>query len=677
MLKLVENDQWLQPFEPAIKGRMDYMSAREKELTVNCGGDLSKFALGYLYYGLHKEKDEWVMREWAPNATAIYFLCDGNGWKRHEAFTMKRLDGGVWELYMPENAIKHGDHYKLLVEWPGGSGERIPAWCRYTVQDPDTKIFSAQVFDPEQPYSFLYKRPVLKDEPLLIYECHIGMATEEEKVGTYDEFRVQVLPQIKQKGYNAIQIMAVMEHPYYGSYGYQVSSFFAPSSRFGTPDDFKRLVDEAHELGLLVIMDIVHSHAARNEEEGIAKFDGTFSQYFHEGDRMLHPQWNSMCFDYGKNEVLHFLLSNCQYWLDTYQLDGFRFDGVTSMLYMSHGVNQSFCTYSDYFNGTQDGDAIMYLQLANKLIHQIYPHAITIAEDFSGMPGMARPIEEGGIGFDYRLQMNIPDFWIKLIKDHVDEDWKPGSIWWETTNRRKDEKNISYAESHDQALVGDKTLIFRLVDQAMYWHMDRADDNAEVARGIAYHKMIRLVTATTNNGGYLNFMGNEFGHPEWIDFPREGNDWSHQYARRQWSLATNGYLKYSWLQDFDTDMLKHICSVSHFDQLHLVKLWEQNDQQVLAYERERFVYVYNFHPTESYVDYRVLAPCGKYRIILDTDDKKYGGYGFQDHSVEHFTKHDDTFMYDGKGWLSLYLPAKSAIVLEMVDVQDNSRRKNK
>ena len=674
MLKLVENDQWLQPFEKAIQSRLDYAHMKEQELTVNSEGDLSKFALGYLYYGLHKEKDEWVMREWAPNATAIYFLCDGNDWKRHEAYTMERLDNGVWELYMPEAALKNGDHYKLLVEWEGGSGERVPAWCQYVVQDPDTKLFSAQVFHPEQPYTFLYKRPQLKDEPLLIYECHVGMATEDEKVGIYDEFREQVLPSIRKKGYNAVQIMAVMEHPYYGSFGYQVSSFFAPSSRFGTPDDFKRLVDEAHKLGLLVIMDIVHSHAVRNEVEGIAKFDGTHTQYFHDGDRMIHPQWNSMCFDYGKNEVLHFLLSNCQYWLDTYQLDGFRFDGVTSMLYQGHGIDQSFCTYSDYFNGTQDGDAIMYLQLANKLIHQVYPHAITIAEDFSGMPGMARPLEEGGIGFDYRLQMNIPDFWIKLIKEHSDEDWKPGSIWWETTNRRNDEKNISYAESHDQALVGDKTLIFRLIDKEMYWHMDRADESAEVARGMAYHKMIRLVTATTTNGGYLNFMGNEFGHPEWIDFPREGNDWSYKHARRQWSLATNGFLKYSWLQDFDHDMLKHIRSVDHYAQLSLVKLWEQNDQQVLAYERGRFVYVFNFHPTESYVDYRVLAPCGKYKIVLDTDDKKYGGFGFLDHKVEHFTMHDDTFMYDGKGWLSLYLPAKSAIVLEMVDVQDNSNR---
>lgn len=667
MLKLIEDDGWLKAYEPAIQGRYDYFIRKMDELKGGKVDRLSDFALGHLYFGLHKTEDEWVIREWAPNATSIYFLCDSNGWKRHEAYSMERLDNGVWELYMPIRALKHGDHYKLEVEWDGGAGQRIPAWARYVTQDPDTHIFSAQVFDPEKPFRFNHARPTLGTEPLLIYESHVGMATEEEKVGTYNEFRENVLPMVKAKGYNAIQLMAIMEHPYYGSFGYQVSNFFAPSSRFGTPDELKALVDEAHRLGILVIMDLVHSHAARNEEEGIARFDGTYTQYFHDGDRMIHPEWNSMVFDYGKNEVLHFLLSNCRYWLEEFNLDGYRFDGVTSMLYLGHALGQTFATYGDYFNGTQDIDAIVYLQLANRVIHETYPGALTIAEEVSGMPGIARPVDEGGYGFDYRLQMNIPDFWIKQLKEKSDEDLKPGSIWWETTNRRYNEKNVSYAESHDQALVGDKTIIFWLMDKEIYWHMDRADDNAVVARGMAYHKMIRLVTATTMNGAYLNFMGNEFGHPEWIDFPREGNDWSYKYARRQWSLASNGFLKYAQLQDFDRDMLAHICSVPDFEKQELVKLWEQNDDQVLAYERGDYVYVFNFHPTKSYTDYGILAPNGKYRIALDTDAPEYGGFGLQDPEVEHFTKYDPEFSFDGKGRLMLYLPARTALVLRRVD----------
>ena len=177
------------------------------------------------------------------------------------------------------------------------------------------------------------------------------MATEEEKVGSYNEFRENILPRIKEDGYNAIQIMAIQEHPYYGSFGYHVSSFFAPSSRNGTPEELRELIDKAHELGLAVIMDIVHSHAVKNEIEGIARMDGSYDLYFH-GDpgRRYHSAWDSLCFDYGKDEVLHFLLSNCKYWMDEFRFDGFRFDGVTSMIYMSHGLGESFTDYGDYYS---------------------------------------------------------------------------------------------------------------------------------------------------------------------------------------------------------------------------------------------------------------------------------------------------------------------------------------
>ena len=512
-LNLIKNDPWLAPYESAIEGRYQYVIDKEKSLTNNGKQTLSEMASGYLYFGLHKTAKGWIFREWAPNATAIYLIGTFNDWQKNEKYKLKKKANGVWEISLAEKLLCHGDLFKLLVEWDGGSGERIPAWIRRVVQDPETKIFSAQVWNPEVPYKFKNRKFKPKKSPLLIYECHIGMSTNEEKVGSYDEFRQNVLPRVAKDGYNAIQIMAIQEHPYYGSFGYHVSSFFAASSRFGTPEDLKRLIDEAHGLGISVIMDIVHSHAVKNEIEGLGRFDGSYSQYFHQGDRREHPAWDSLCFDYGKNEVLHFLLSNCKFWLEEYKFDGFRFDGVTSMLYYSHGLGEAFCNYGDYFNGHQDGDAIAYLTLANKLIHEVNPNAITIAEEVSGMPGLAAKIEDGGYGFDYRMAMNIPDFWIKTIKEKKDEDWHPSAIWWETTNRRADEKTISYAESHDQALVGDKTIIFRLIDADMYWHMQKDDHNFMVERGIALHKMIRLVTASTINGGYLNFMGNEFGHP--------------------------------------------------------------------------------------------------------------------------------------------------------------------
>ena len=667
VLKLIKNDPYLAEFASAIEGRhMNYLK-KLSELTNYGKMSLSDFASGYLYFGLHKTDNGWVIREWAPNAKAIYLIGDFNGWKKTTKYMFKHLRGTEnWELKFNHKNFTHGSHYKLIMQWDGGEGERIPAWATRVVQDPDTKLFSAQVWNPEKPYIWSNQRFKPDVNPLLIYECHIGMAQDGECVGTYSEFRKNVLPRVSKLGYNCIQIMAIQEHPYYGSFGYHVSSFFAASSRFGTPEELKELIDTAHSMGITVIMDIVHSHAVKNENEGLGNFAGDPYQYFQQGDRREHPAWDSLCFDYGKNQVLHFLLSNCKYWLEEYHFDGFRFDGVTSMLYYSHGLGESFNGYADYYNGHEDDNAICYLTLANDLIHQIKKTAITIAEEVSGMPGLAMPIKEGGYGFDYRMAMNIPDYWVKTIKELRDEDWKPSSMFWESTNRRADEKTISYAESHDQALVGDKTIIFRLIDSDMYWHFKKGDETSNVERGIALHKMIRLLTLSTINGGYLNFMGNEFGHPEWIDFPREGNGWSYKYARRQWNLVDNKELCYHYLNDFDMAMLK---TIKRYKQIHkqpIIEIWHNDGDQVLAFQRGDLLFCFNFSPTKSYVGYGFMVRQGSYEYLLNTDDVSYGGNGFNDDKVIHFTVYDNILARENKGWLKLYLPARTACVLHRV-----------
>ena len=660
---IVKNDPWLEPFEGAIVGRHEHALYKLNQLTNGGKQSLSDFASGYLYFGLHKTARGWVLREWAPHATDIYLVGDFNGWQEDEAYKMSRIDNGNWEIKLKSSQMHHGDLFKLKIKWDGGEGERIPSYATRVVQDEQTKIFSAQVWAPAKPYEFKKKNFKPDTNPLLIYECHIGMAQDAEKVGSYLEFKDNVLPRIKKDGYNAIQVMAIAEHPYYGSFGYHVSNFFAPSSRFGTPEELKELVDAAHEMGIAVIMDIVHSHAVKNEIEGLGNFAGDGCQYFMQGGRREHPAWDSLCFDYGKNEVIHYLLSNCKYWLEEFKFDGFRFDGVTSMLYYSHGLGEAFGGYGDYFNGHEDDEAIAYLTLANLLIHEVNPKAITIAEEVSGMPGLAAPFKDGGYGFDYRMAMNIPDYWIKTIKELRDEDWKPSSMFWETTNRRQDEKTISYAESHDQALVGDKTIIFRLIDADMYWHFKKGDENFTVNRGIALHKMIRLLTASTINGGYLNFMGNEFGHPEWIDFPREGNGWSYKYARRQWNLVDNKELCYHYLGDFDEAMLKVIKTVRNFQKTPVVEVWHNDGDQILAFSRGDLLFVFNFSPDRSYTDYGFIVPQGSYDVVLNTDNKLYDGNDLADDSVRHFTNYDPIYEKDGKGWLKLYIPARSAVVL--------------
>jgi 1,4-alpha-glucan branching enzyme len=663
---IVRNDPWLRPFQGVIERRIRRAVEKEKELTTGLSG-LSELASGHLYFGLHRKDDHWVFREWAPNATAIYLTGDLSGWKEQEQYSLHKLNGGVWEIDLPGDALKHGDLYRLSIHWQGGQGDRIPVWTSRVVQDKNTLIFNAQVWDPEEKYNWQNKWIDTRKRPPIIYETHVGMSSEEGKTASFSEFRINVLPRIVRGGYNTIQLMAIQEHPYYGSFGYHVSSFFALSSRFGTPEELKALVDEAHSAGIAVIMDIVHSHSVKNEVEGLARFDGTPYQYFHDGYRREHIAWDSLCFNYGKNEVLHFLLSNCKYWLEEYRFDGFRFDGVTSMLYYDHGLSRDFTSYGLYFDGGQDEDAISYLMLANKLIKQVNPGSVTIAEEMSGMPGLAAPLSHGGMGFDYRLAMGIPDYWIKIIKERSDEQWNVHEIYHELTARRADEKTITYAESHDQALVGDKTIIFRLMDKEMYDFMDRYSTSLIIDRGLALHKMIRLVTISCSGGGYLNFMGNEFGHPEWIDFPRKGNNWSYHYARRQWSLDDNEHLKYQFLSAFDKDMIRLVINSSCLLQPWTELLLANNGDQVLAFSRAALVFVFNFNPVRSFTDYGIPVMPGKFRIVLNTDDPAYGGNGLVSKSMTYYTNPD---AYAApRHLLRLYLPARSSLVLERIPIK--------
>lgn len=652
---LISIDPWLEPYEGEIITRQSMISSRREKFL--SGSSLIDNALGYLHFGLHKTAKGWTLREWAPNATEIYLVCDHNEWQDSPEFSFKSLGGGEWQLDVDSEALSHLDKYKIHVFWDGGDAHRIPAYSRYVVQDHETHEFNAAVWYPEKEYRWQDRTDRdfdSNDDPPIIYEAHIGMSSSEEKVADYQEFTKNVLPRIKKAGYNTIQLMAIAEHPYYGSFGYHVSSYFAPSSRFGTPHDLKELVDTAHQMGFKVIMDIVHSHAVKNEAEGLSHFDGTPHQYFHAGDRGVHEAWDSRIFDYGKPQVVNFLLSNCRYWLEEFCFDGFRFDGVTSMLYSDHGLNRAFSGYDDYFGSDIDIDALTYLSLANDLIKEIQPNSITIAEDMSAMPGIAMPTKFGGIGFDYRMSMGVPDMWIKTLKEKSDEDWDINHIFHELTTRRPEEKIISYSESHDQALVGDKTLIFRLIDEGMYWHMSAGDDNIEVVRGIALHKLIRLLTASTNGGGYLNFMGNEFGHPEWIDFPREGNNWSYKYARRQWSLMDDDNLKYSQLAAFDKAMIDIIKTL---DSSYYEYVTIHDEDNILAYKRDGYYFVYNLSPEESYTDYELPVDGSDWRIVLSSDDIEFGGSARVDTTMTYPTK-------DGK--LRLYLPARTGIVLKRV-----------
>ena len=657
--KIIEFDPNLKPFEGDINLRMNLYKAKKKEL-VKRGTKLTDFANAHEYYGIHHVDGGWIYREWAPSAYQLYLEGEFNNWDK-TSHPLRPIGNGNWELYLEgDNALWEGCKVKTVVDANMTRTEHIPLYARRVVQDPYTTAFCAQVVDNRTGFDWTDGsfRP---EKTPFIYECHIGMAQEEGKVGSYREFADYTLPRIKKAGYNTIQIMAIMEHPYYGSFGYQVSNFYAPSNWFGQPRDLKYLVNKAHEMGITVLLDVVHSHAVRNTAEGINEFDGTVWQFFHDGGKGDHPAWGTKCFNYGKNEVLHFLLSNLKYWMTEFHFDGFRFDGVTSMLYHDHGLGTKFDDSSKYFSLNTHVEAITYLQLANELIHQINPQAITIAEDMSGMPGMCLPIRYGGIGFDYRLSMGMPDFWIKTLKERKDEDWDLGRLWAELCIRRAKEKNVGYCESHDQALVGDKTLMFRLCDAEMYTGMSKLyPESMTISRGVALHKMIRLITASVAGEGYLNFMGNEFGHPEWIDFPREGNGWSYHYCRRQWSLTDNPDLRYSDLNEFDRAMVGLLKVERTLTKSPNLLLLNHGDK-VICYEKGNLVFVFNFHPYKSFDSYELpMSKAGKYKVVLSSDDTSYGGSSRVDTQFVYTSEIQE----DGRLGFKCYLPSRSAIVFK-------------
>ena len=660
--RIIEQDPWLEQAADDIIARHDRFSSKLNYIE-SISGSIEKFANAYEYMGINFIPSEqcWVYREWAPAAHGLFLCGDFNNWNQY-SHPLQKMGNGIWEIKLNaeynKSVFTHKGKIKVLVKSDIGDQLRIPAYIRRVVQDEDTKNFSGQLwfspaFDWENDHF-----DIRKQGDLFIYEAHVGMAQEKEGLGTYNEFTEKILPRIKKAGYNAVQLMAIQEHPYYGSFGYHVSSFFAPSSRFGTPEDLKALILTAHSMGIAVIMDLVHSHTVKNLNEGLNKFDGSENQYFHAGARGEHPNWDSKLFDYGKTEVLQFLLSNIRFWLKEFHFDGFRFDGVGSMLYFHHG-STTFDSYEKYFKEGVDWDAVTYLQLANEVIHQFKQNSISIAEDVSGMPGLCRRPDEGGFGFDYRLGMGIPDYWIKILKETTDENWNIFEIWSMLNNRRENEKTIAYAESHDQALVGDKTIAFWLMDQEMYYHMRKDDNNLVIDRGIALHKLLRLITISLGGEGYLNFIGNEFGHPEWVDFPREGNDWSHQYARRQWSLADNKELKYQYLSAWDKAMIQvivdnHILSAATATQLQM-----DDSNKVIVFEKNNLIFIFNFSPDNSIFGYQFkAAEAGTYHIILNSDNSEFGGFARVDNSIGYPTDSDQI--------LSLYLTNRTALVLKKI-----------
>ena len=597
-------------------------------------GSLEAFARSYRTHGLKYDASARTLhaREWIPGAAAAWLVGEFNDWR--EDVPLTRDEYGVWTGAAA--GVAPGSRVRVRVRHPGGwTQDAVSAWAQRAVPaDPGAMgcRYDGQVWAPGAAFEWRHAAPPAP-AALHIYEAHVGMSSEAPAVASYAHFTAHVLPRIAAGGYNAVQLMAVAEHSYYGSFGYQVTSPFAVASRSGTPDDFKALVDAAHGLGLRVLLDVVHSHTSSSPTDGLAALDlpSPAGGSYLAGD---HPAWGSRLYDYANWETLRLLLSNVAFWLDEFRVDGFRFDGVTSMLYRHHGLGVGFSgDYAQYFSPASNVDAGVYLGLANLLIKRLRPDAASIAEDVSGLPGLCRAVADGGLGFDARLGMGLPDVWGRALGGP--DPWPPAALVAGLCNRRRDEATVAYVESHDQCLVGDTTLAWRLMGAEMYAGMGTASPpSPTITRGVALHKLARAMTLALGGDAWLNFMGNEFGHPEWVDFPRDGNGWSHDKARRLWSLADAPDTRYAQLGAWDRALMaldeRHGMLASD----HLLVSHEGGGvgaspgAAAAVAERGPVVWVFNLSPCETLTEFKIGVPDGgEWAVAADSDAAEYGGSG--------------------------------------------------
>ncbi|KAK9673873.1 hypothetical protein RND81_12G195300 [Saponaria officinalis] len=566
------------------------------------------------------------------------------------------------EKYTP--CLQHGSKYRVYFNTPDGPLERIPAWATYVRLDGDGNQPCAVHWDPSPECAHKWKNNSPKrPKSLRIYECHVGISGSDPKVSSFLEFTEKVLPRVKDLGYNAIQLFGVIEHKDYFTAGYRVTNMYAVSSRFGTPEDFKRLVDEAHGLGLLVFLDIVHSYSAADEMVGLSLFDGTNDCYFHTGKRGHHKYWGTRIFKYGDVDVLQFLLSNLRWWIEEYHIDGFQFHSLPSMMYTHNGFATFTGDFEEYCNQYVDRDALLYLILANDILHFLHPNIITIAEDATLYPGLCEPSSQGGLGFDYYVNLAAPEMWLSFLENVPDNEWSMSKIV--TTlmgNKIYTNKMLLYAENHSQSISGGRSFA-----EILFGTEVGSNEASKLLRGTSLHKVIRLITFTIGGSAYLNFMGNEFGHPKRVEFPTSNNNFSFELASRRWDLLSDQGL-HQKLFHFDQDMMK-LDQKEKVLSRGLPNVHHVNDDtMVISYTRGPLLFIFNFHPTDSYERYSVgVDEAGEYQMILNSDEEKYSGQGAI--NADQYFQRSIRKRIDGfQNCLQLPLPSRSAQVYKLARI---------
>lgn len=572
----------------------------------------------YEFLGCHKAEKGFIFRVWAPRAASVHLCGDFNFWNT-SALPMKNIGGGIWEA-VAENAAVY-DNYKYYIEKQnGGFVYKSDPYAYHTCTRPEnaSKVYEIEGYDwHDSPYLSSLDGENTLDKPMNIYEVHLA-SWRKHKDGnylTYKEAATELSAYAKKMGYTHIEIMPVTEYPYDPSWGYQVTGYFAPTSRFGTPKDFMEFVDICHQNGIGIILDWVGAHFPK-DEYGLYEFDGGACYEYEDPLKNEHPDWNTRIFDYGRSEVISFLISSAVFWIEKYHIDGLRVDAVASMLYLDYGKENGQWRRNRE-GGNINLEAVEFLKKLNSEVFCARPSALMIAEESTAFPAVTKPPYDGGLGFNYKWNMGwMNDMLAYMSSDPLFRKGLHRNITFSLTYAFSE--NFILPISHDEVVYGKCSMISKMPGE-----YKEKFDNLRAFYGYM----------TAHPGKKLLFMGNEFAQfSEW-DFTKE-LDWqllsydSHKKMQKYVKDLNMFYLSRSelWENDFDWSGFEWISN-------------DDSDQSVISFVRtnksgKRLLIVCNFCPVKR-EKYRLGVPVsGIYKPVFSSDYLKYGGSGTRIRSVK-------------------------------------------